>query len=193
MKLVILPRLAPTALAVLAAVAATTKVHSASSDDPRDMAVVADKLKTMLESEATGSEAPWTNPATGNHGWIRIERTYYLSPDTPCRDYSRSTVDQSGVEEEVIGTGCRLPDARWYLDEAIGGPGDVVAVESDPAPETTAEATATPALESGPEEAVTDPVETSVAPPGAVARPPQPVARPPWAGVSVSLPRRSAF
>lgn len=75
-------------------------------------------LKQALETEKTGVEVPWSNPATGNGGIVVIERTFYRDPRTPCRDYRR-TLERAGAPTiEIEGTGCRVGPGEWMLDEA---------------------------------------------------------------------------
>jgi len=88
-----------------------------ASEDARDTSVVSASVKQTLEFERSGTDVPWSNPVTGNRGVIRVERTYYLNADTPCRDYIR-TVDRPGAKRTVTkGTGCRMANGRWFLEE----------------------------------------------------------------------------
>lgn len=91
-----------------------------ADEDPRDAAVVAAQVKQTLEFERTGTDLPWSNPETGSSGVIRVERTYYLDPETPCRDYIRTTRRPDGEKLTMRGSGCRMGDGRWFLDEALG-------------------------------------------------------------------------
>lgn len=91
-----------------------------AGEDPRDGAVVAALVKQTLEFERTGTDVPWSNPETGSRGVIRVERTYNLDSDTPCRDYTRTTRRPDGERITTRGTGCRMGDGRWFLDEALG-------------------------------------------------------------------------
>ena len=91
-----------------------------AGEDPRDTAVVAALVKQTLEFERTGTDVPWSNPETGSRGVIRVERTYFLDSDTPCRDYTRITRRPDGERITTRGSGCRIGDGRWFLDEALG-------------------------------------------------------------------------
>jgi surface antigen len=93
---------------------------SRAGEDPRDAAVVTALVKQTLEFERTGTDLPWSNPETGSRGMIRVERTYYLDSNTPCRDYTRTTRRPDGERITTHGTGCRMGDGRWFLDEALG-------------------------------------------------------------------------
>jgi surface antigen len=102
---------------------------------PHSAAQVADEdyveplLNQALETEKSGVELPWSNPATGSGGMIVIERTFYRDPRTPCRDYRR-TVERAGAAAvEIEGTGCRVGPGEWTLEEE--GPASLAAA---PAP-----------------------------------------------------------
>jgi 17 kDa outer membrane surface antigen len=74
-------------------------------------------ISEALETQRSGVELPWTNPATGGSGIIVVERTFYRDPRTPCRDYRR-TLERGGRPTVTIeGTGCRTGSGRWSLDE----------------------------------------------------------------------------
>jgi 17 kDa outer membrane surface antigen len=75
------------------------------------------RINQVLEQEPTGAEVEWRNEATGNGGVIRVLKTYFSSPDAPCRDYERTTRQPGGVEVLVRGTGCREASGRWNLKE----------------------------------------------------------------------------
>ena len=93
-----------------------------AEDDPGDAAVVVPMVKQALEFERTGTDLRWSNPETGSGGVIRVERTYYRDANTPCRDYIRTTKRPGGEEFTTRGTGCRMSDGRWFLDETPGDP-----------------------------------------------------------------------
>ncbi len=116
-----------------------------AEDDPRDAAVVVPKVKQTLEFERTGTDLRWSNPETGSRGVIRVERTYYRDANTPCRDYIRTTKRAGGEEFTTRGTGCRMSDGRWFLDETSGDPAPPAAAGAPAGPkdETAAAAPAT--------------------------------------------------
>lgn len=88
-----------------------------ASEDVRDSPVVIALVKQTLEFERAGIDVTWSNPETGNGGVIRVERTYFLNSDTPCRDYIWTTNRPGGNRTVTRGTGCRIGDGRWFLDE----------------------------------------------------------------------------
>ena len=103
-----------------------------------DKAYLEKRLSKILEFERTGAEIPWSNPETGNSGNIQLKRTYFLNPNSPCRDYIRSINTGEGEPETVRGTGCREDDGRWKLTEDAK---PKRTVERGPAEEKTAAAT----------------------------------------------------
>ena len=137
-------------------------------------------LNQARETERTGLELPWRNPATGSSGIIVIERTFYRDPRTPCRDYRR-TLERAGEPAvEVEGTGCRIAPSEWAIDE-----------------EAPAARAATPAPAAGPEPApdeppAPEPAHTEPAPPSCptMSVTPVPCGRPP-AVVDYTMPTRT--
>ncbi len=149
-------------LALMLASAATFG-RALAAESPEDAAYVAQRLQEVLEFEKTGVDIPWKNPTTGSYGMIRIERTYYQNPKLPCRVYRRTQIMDDELTMSVEGTGCRVGDARWYLDEkppsVEGGKSETTAAPAEKKP--AAPAAETP---SSPEPATT---------PGAEAKAPE--------------------
>lgn len=169
-----------------------------AANDFRDVAIISATINMVLEGERSGVKVDWSNPETGNSGYVVAERTFFLNPQSPCRDYRRSMRTAAGETVMVTGTGCRQPDGRWELDEqptaqpsgslasrspgseapkrrsAIGGS---PASEPKPEPPTplTRRSSGTP-RSSGRPARVGEPVETRSEP---VARAPAPVSRAP--------------
>jgi len=109
---------------------------------PQDVAAQADAdeeyvgpvVNQALETEKSGIEVPWSNPATGSSGIIVIARTFYRDPRTPCRDYRR-TLERAGAPSvEIEGTGCRIRSGLWSLDEE--DPRSIAAVAPSAGPGT---------------------------------------------------------
>jgi surface antigen len=82
-----------------------------------DDAYLQSVLTQVLETEKTGVEVPWSNEDTGSRGTIVIERTFYLDPNSPCRDYRRTEEQPGGSTLISQGTGCRVGPNDWTLDE----------------------------------------------------------------------------
>lgn len=83
----------------------------------KDRAYLRSQLDMILEYERTAKVVPWENSETGNRGAVRIDRTYFFDPTTPCRDYVW-TLEDEGRLLSFRGTGCRETDGRWKLTEA---------------------------------------------------------------------------
>jgi 17 kDa outer membrane surface antigen len=90
---------------------------AAAQSDFEDIPYLQVRINQVLEREPTGAEVEWHNEATGNSGVIRVLKTYFPSPDAPCRDYERTTRQPGGGEKVVRGTGCRDASGRWGLKE----------------------------------------------------------------------------
>ena len=103
------------AVLCIAAIAAVPQEVFAQVDADEDY--VERLLNQALETEKSGVEIPWSNPATGSSGTILIERTFYRDPRTPCRDYRRTLERVGAPTVEIQGTGCRIGAGRWSLDE----------------------------------------------------------------------------
>ena len=88
-----------------------------AATDFQDIPFLQARINQVLEHEPTGAEIQWRNEATGNAGVIRVLKTYFPSPDAPCRDYERTTRRPGGGESLVRGTGCRDSSGRWGLKE----------------------------------------------------------------------------
>jgi surface antigen len=74
-------------------------------------------LSAALESERSGKEVPWADPATGRSGTVRIERTFYRGQQ-PCREYVRTTGAAAGSGEiRLRGTSCRVGKSKWEVEE----------------------------------------------------------------------------
>ena len=108
---------------------------STEAQDQSDTAYLAARLNKVLEFEPTGNQVPWQNPATGKHGVIVVERTYFLDPKTPCRDFSYTVEGDFSRSRELKGVGCRDKGGEWHfkgdsdLAEAAKNPDS-----SDPGP-----------------------------------------------------------
>lgn len=140
---------------------------AAAAETPEDAAYVAQRLQEILEFEKAGIEIPWKNPATNNTGMIKIDRTYYQKPKLPCRDYRRTQIMDDGLTLVVEGTGCRVGDARWFLNEKppkVEGTGPVKTATPPPTPPTTSAPAAPVPPSPSPEAPAKTPAKTPEAP-----------------------------
>ncbi len=87
------------------------------AQDPSDTAFLAGRLEKILEFEQTGVEIPWHNPKTGKQGVIVVERTYFLNPKTPCRDFIYTVEAEFSRPETFNGTGCRSATDGWRIHD----------------------------------------------------------------------------
>lgn len=165
--------------AVIAAVVLGGDARTATTEDARDIEVIVPALNGALESERSGKEIPWSNPATGRAGTIRIERTFYRGQQ-PCRDYVRTTTG-NGPGYHVRGVGCRVGKLNWAVEETR--------VDDPPA------TPASPSAASGAKPAEPDPKAsaTPASPSGgpSSARPPRKPAAPQPPTLRYNLPTRS--
>ena len=69
----------------------------------------------------------WHNPNTGNHGDIKITRSY-IERNFKCVDYTSTVSIQDGWPMNGIGSldrstefgkACQLPDGRWQVIERV--------------------------------------------------------------------------
>ena len=94
-------------------------------------------INQTLETEKSGVEIGWSNPATGHSGTLRVERTFYRDQQ-PCREYLR-TVERAGAADLVTrGTACRVGRGQWEIEEESAvarapSPGQAAA-SAEPAP-----------------------------------------------------------
>ena len=119
-------------------------------------------LQNVLETERSGVEVPWSSSVTGNAGMVMVERTYFRSPEQPCRDYMRTIVAPTGDKMTIRGTGCRVGAENWTLEEQP--PETKVAKKTPGKPDKAPKIAAPPDEPDPPEDKVAD--ETAkVAPP----------------------------
>jgi len=80
----------------------------------------ADRLKAeqatqgALERSRTGDVSEWSNPDSGNSGWVMPTRTWRQETGAYCREF-QTGVTIGGQEETAYGTACRQPDGSWRI------------------------------------------------------------------------------
>ncbi len=121
------------------------------NDDIRDLPFVLDSVNDALETARTNVRVRWNNPATGNSGVIIVEKTFYPSPEMPCRRYYRTYTQPGQGEMMTRGTGCRTGPARWRIEEERTASRAPKAIESGPTSGSTAGAPPPPASPVGTE------------------------------------------
>ena len=137
-------------LPLVALIAGFCAVEAASAaTEFGDIPYLQARVGQVLERTPDGGEGDWFNEATGNSGVIRVLRTHYRTPETPCRDYERTTRRPGRPDALVRGTGCRDATGRWRLEEvepegAAGRQGGGQATQSGAWPPPGSEATSQP-------------------------------------------------
>jgi surface antigen len=61
-----------------------------------------------------GEQISWSNPNSGNSGYIVPTRDGYSSSGRYCREYQQ-TVVVGGKQQSAYGTACRQPDGSWEV------------------------------------------------------------------------------
>ena len=85
--------------------------------DKADMAYYNQTSQYALEETKTGQVSSWTNPDSGSKGTITPTRTYQMSDNTYCREYTQ-TIEVGGKKVDGFGTACRQPDGTWKIKES---------------------------------------------------------------------------
>jgi hypothetical protein len=103
---------------------------------PREALPSSEAIGWLLETEATGSAAPWDNTRSGYSGTVTVTKTWYRADGTPCREYTVSAkADDSHMpiaKTTIKGTGCRVATGEWNLSE--DAPAVVAAIAFSPSP-----------------------------------------------------------
>lgn len=61
-----------------------------------------------------GRQIQWSNPQSGNYGWVQPVRDGYATTGGYCREY-QSTIIVGGRKQQGHGTACRQPDGSWQI------------------------------------------------------------------------------
>jgi hypothetical protein len=83
---------------------------------PREALPSREALGWLLETEATGSAAPWINSRSGYSGTVTITQTWDQADGTLCRNYTVAAL-AGGSLTVLKGTGCRVGLGEWNLSE----------------------------------------------------------------------------
>lgn len=83
---------------------------------PREALPSREAIGWLLETEATGSMAPWINSRSGYSGTIAITQSWQRPDGTSCRTYTVTAVS-GGPRIMLKGTGCRTGAGIWDLTE----------------------------------------------------------------------------
>lgn len=88
----------------------------------REVGVSLDRADSLAARQAFGSAsyAPvgqsviWSNPRSGNHGYVTPLREGYTPSGLVCREFE-TTIIVGGRVERGFGTACRQPDGSWAI------------------------------------------------------------------------------
>ena len=83
---------------------------------PREALPSPEAIGWLLETEATGSAAPWINSRSGYSGTVTITQTWHQADGTPCRTFTIAAV-AGGSPTVLKGKGCRVGLGEWNLNE----------------------------------------------------------------------------
>jgi hypothetical protein len=83
---------------------------------PREALPSREAIGWLLETEATGSAAPWVNSRSGYSGTVTITRSWDQADGTLCRNYTVAAL-AGGSPTVLKGTGCRVGLGEWDLSE----------------------------------------------------------------------------
>lgn len=87
-----------------------------ASLDRADMQYYNSTAQNALETQPAGQALPWSNPQSGNSGYITPQNYYQTPTGQYCREYSQ-TINIGGRIEEGVGRACRQPDGTWRIAE----------------------------------------------------------------------------
>lgn len=131
-----------TACAAVVLVAAGPALPVLADPAPREALPSSEAIGWLLETEATGSAAPWVNARSGYSGTVTITRTWDQADGAPCRSYTIAAV-AGGSPTMLKGTGCRIGPGEWTLRE--DAPAVMAATRLSPPAKKPAVAAAMPA------------------------------------------------
>jgi len=87
-----------------------------ASLDSADRAAYNEASQRALETAQAGQSLPWSNPKSGNSGYITPKAPYQTSNGQYCREYTQ-TIRVGGKTQNGYGTACRQPDGSWQIVE----------------------------------------------------------------------------
>ncbi|MBE9580260.1 MAG: hypothetical protein IMF18_01415 [Proteobacteria bacterium] len=102
---------------------AVTSVYKSFGRDftEKDMAIIRESLKPLLEAEREGHTVDWNNPESGNEGKITLEKIYEENGQE-CRQVRHELWIKGKKTRDVIQKGCRQSDGTWIeTDRSVSG------------------------------------------------------------------------
>jgi surface antigen len=67
-----------------------------------------------FEYNKSGQASNWSNPDSGNSGYVTPRPAYQANNGQYCREYSQS-ISVDGDRQTAVGTACRQSDGRWKV------------------------------------------------------------------------------
>ncbi len=67
-----------------------------------------------FEYNKSGQASSWSNPDSGNSGYVTPRPAYQSSNGQYCREYSQS-ITVAGDRQTAVGTACRQSDGTWKV------------------------------------------------------------------------------
>jgi hypothetical protein len=136
-----------TACAVAMFVAAGITLPVLADPAPREALPSSEAIGWLLETEATGSAAPWVNSRSGYSGTVTVTRDWDQADGAPCRQYTIAAV-AGGSPTVLKGTGCRVGPGEWNLRE--DAPAAITLARPSPPAEKPVAAATDPAIAAAP-------------------------------------------
>jgi len=81
--------------------------------DKADRQAAQQTTAQALEYNTSGTSSSWSNPDSGNYGYVTPQQAYY-DEGKPCRPYTQ-TIYIDGRAETAEGTACRGADGVWRI------------------------------------------------------------------------------
>ena len=85
-----------------------------ASLDRADMTYYNRAQQRALETAPAGQQLPWSNPQSGNSGYIVPQAPYRNDSGQYCREF-QNRITVGGRTENGYGTACRQPDGSWQI------------------------------------------------------------------------------
>ncbi|MFZ4761747.1 MAG: RT0821/Lpp0805 family surface protein [Alphaproteobacteria bacterium] len=86
-----------------------------ASLDKADQGYLQQSTERALETAQTGSEVRWSNPDSGNSGYITPTRTWQDQANGEyCREFTQN-INVGGKKQSGVGVACRQPDGSWRI------------------------------------------------------------------------------
>ena len=82
--------------------------------DKADRMALQQAQQTAFEYNTSGTPSHWSNPDSGNSGYIVPQPAQQNSQGQYCREYTQEII-VGGERKDGYGTACRQPDGSWKI------------------------------------------------------------------------------